>query len=80
MRLIYSTLNYPLDGYNTELDTSQLLVDDEIYKYSMIIGCLNWYVTLDSYDVHYETSTILRYQIAKKRELRICFENIWIPE
>ena len=55
-----------IGGYHTELETSQLFFGGDISKYRMLIGCLNWSVTLCSFDVHYADSTIGRYQIAPK--------------
>jgi len=52
--------------YRPELDTSPLLEGSEIAKYQMLIGCLNWIVTLGRFDVQYATSTLARYSTCPK--------------
>ena len=54
------------DGYHPEIDTSPLLVGDEVSKYRMLIGSLHWVITLGRFDVHYAASTMLRYQPAPR--------------
>lgn len=49
-----------IDGYNIELDTYQLLFGYYIYKYRMIIGLLNWSVTLGRLYVKYSSSDMGR--------------------
>ena len=52
----------PMDpGYHPECDESDLLVGEDISKYRMMVGCLNWLVTLGRYDVHYTAATMARY-------------------
>ena len=50
-----------LEGYHPELDASSCLGDDMAKKYRMLVGCLNWVVTLGRFDVHYAASTMARY-------------------
>ena len=56
-----------LDGYHNDLDTSQLIVGDEISKYRMIIGFLNWDATLGRFEAYYVAYTMLRYHISPKQ-------------
>ncbi len=50
-----------VENYGPELDTTPFLEGSEVSKYQMLIGCLNWVVTLGRFDVHYATSTLSRY-------------------
>ena len=55
----YST---PMDSaYHPEIDNSSLLVGDEIGMYRMLVGSLQWAVTLCRFDVAYATNTLARY-------------------
>ena len=47
--------------YRPELDDSPLLVGDEISMYRMIIGSLQWAVTLCRFDIAFATNTLARY-------------------
>jgi len=52
----------PLESdYHPELDVSGLLSSDDTSKYRMMVGSLNWVVTLGRFDVHYATQTMARY-------------------
>ena len=43
----------PLDpNYHAEIDDSDFLVGDDISKYRMMVGSLNWLVTLGRYNLH----------------------------
>ena len=55
-----------INGCHPELDTSQLLVGGYIFKYWMIVVCINWNFALFMFNVHYEDSIIGRYHIAPK--------------
>ena len=48
------------------LMTHQLLVGDEVSKYRMLIGSMNWAVTLGRFDVYYAAATMARYSIAPR--------------
>ena len=53
---------HPTDGdYHPELDESPFLVGDEVPIYRMMVGSLNWLVTLGRYDVQYSSNTLARY-------------------
>ena len=54
-------------GYLTEVDTSDLLLWDEVSRYRMIIGCSNRAVTLGRFDVHFSVSTIGRYNYTPRK-------------
>ncbi len=52
----------PLDaGDHPEMDVSDLLVPSEIPIYQMMIGYLQWAVTLGRYDIQYATNTLARF-------------------
>jgi hypothetical protein len=58
----------PMDPeYHPELDTSSLLQPDDASKYRMLIGSLNWTVTLGRFDVYYVTQTLARYGMAPRQ-------------
>jgi hypothetical protein len=48
-------------GDHPELDDSPLLNDDKHRKYQMIIGMLNWVVTIGRLDVAFSTSSLSRF-------------------
>jgi len=57
----------PLEGgYHPELDTSDLVCDEDISKYRMLTGSLNWAVTLGRFDVMFAAVTMARYSIAPR--------------
>ena len=50
--------NNPMDpNYHPEIDDSNFLVGEDVSKYRMMVGSLNWLVTLGRYDIHYTVST-----------------------
>ena len=52
----------PMDpSYKPEIDETSLLVGDEIGRYRMLVGSLQWAVTLCRFDVAYATNTLARY-------------------
>ena len=52
----------PMDpNYHAETDNSDFLVGEEISKYRMMVGSLNWLVTLGRYDIHYAVGTLARH-------------------
>jgi len=53
-------------GYHPELDTSDLVSDEGISKYRMLIGSLNWAVTLGRFDAMFAAVTMARYSIAPR--------------
>ena len=48
-------------GDHPEMDDTDLLVPSEIPIYQMMIGCLQWVVTLGRYDIQYATNTLARF-------------------
>ena len=57
----------PLEGgYHPELDTTDLLMGDEVNKCRMLVGCANWAVTLGRFDIHFATSTMGRCNAAPR--------------
>ena len=59
----------PLEGgYHPKLDSSDLLQGDEISKYRMLIGSLNWAVMLGRVDVMFASITLARYSQAPRKE------------
>ena len=38
--------------YHPEVETSDLLVGDEVSRYRILVVCANWVLSLRSFDVH----------------------------
>jgi hypothetical protein len=62
--------------YHPEVDDTPTLDDDETSKYRMLVGSVNWTVTLVRFDVYYATQTLARYMVTpreghKKAMLRV---------
>ena len=53
--------------FHPELDVSKLLNSDKTSQYRMMIGSLNWMVTLGQFDVHYATQTMAQYGMAPRK-------------
>ena len=49
--------------YHPEVDESPFLEGDLVSKYRMMVGSLNWLVTLGRYDVHHAASTLARHMM-----------------
>jgi len=57
----------PLEGgYHPELDTSDLVSDKDISKYRMLIGSLNWAVTLGRFEMMFAAVTMTWYSVAPR--------------
>lgn len=52
--------------YHPELDEGSILNQDLHAKYRMMIGSLNWMVTLGRFDIYYATQTMARYSMAPR--------------
>ena len=65
----------PLEGgYHPELDQSEFLTGDDISKYRMLVGSLNWAVTIGRVDVMFAAITMARYnQAPRKGHLQVMF-------
>ena len=53
-------------NYAPELDETPLLGPEQHSQYRMIIGSLNWLVTLGRYDIYHAASTMARYGMAPR--------------
>ena len=64
----------PLEGsYHPELDQTDLLDEDSISKYRMLIGSLNWAVTLGRFDVMFPAVIMARYSsMPREGHLKVC--------
>lgn len=52
----------PMDlKFHAETDESNFTIGEDIYKYRMIVGSLNWLVTLGIHDAHYAVSILARH-------------------
>ena len=60
MRILRSFSIPQLRVDHPEVDISDILVGDEVLKYSMIIGGANWKVTLNRFDVQLSVSIMGR--------------------
>ena len=60
--------NNPMDpNFHPEMDDSNFLVGDDVTKYRMMVGSLNWLVTLGRYDIHYAVSTLARHMMIPRQ-------------
>ncbi len=50
-----------VENYCPEQDDTPFLEGSEVSKYQMVIGCLNWIVTLGRFEIHFAASTLARY-------------------
>eukprot|EP00957_Ditylum_brightwellii_P151823 11560859-Ditylum_brightwellii.AAC.1 len=54
--------NNPMDpNYHAKTGESNFLVREDISKYRMMVGSLNWLITLGRYNMHYTTTTLVRH-------------------
>eukprot|EP00957_Ditylum_brightwellii_P087353 6648934-Ditylum_brightwellii.AAC.1 len=53
--------------YHAEIDESDFLVGYDISKYMMMVGSLNWLVTLGRYDIHYTVTTLVRHMMMPRK-------------
>jgi hypothetical protein len=61
--------NAPMQSeYHPELSTAALLDSDMASKYRMMIGSLNWMVTLGRFDIYYATQTMAGYSMAPRED------------
>ena len=57
----------PMDPkYHPELDETPHLNEDLHARYQMMVGCMNWLVTLGRWDIYYATQTMARYSQAPR--------------
>eukprot|EP00957_Ditylum_brightwellii_P037915 2867715-Ditylum_brightwellii.AAC.1 len=50
----------PMDwNHHAKINDSDFLTGDDISKYRMMVGRLNWLVTLGCYDIHYTVCTLM---------------------
>eukprot|EP00957_Ditylum_brightwellii_P124159 9464752-Ditylum_brightwellii.AAC.1 len=68
---IFGTLtkhNTPMvPGDHPKLDESALLGDEDNQKYQMLIGMLNWLVTLGDIDITYSVSSLARFVLCPRK-------------
>eukprot|EP00957_Ditylum_brightwellii_P044725 3391321-Ditylum_brightwellii.AAC.1 len=59
----------PMDpNFHAEIDGLDFLAGDDISKYRMMVGSLNWLVTLGRYDIHYTVCILLARHMMVPRE------------
>ena len=65
----------PLEGgYHPELDNTPLLEEEEISKYRMLTGSLNWSVTIGRIDVMFAAVTMSRYNhLPREGHMKVMF-------
>ena len=58
----------PMDpNFHPETDDSDFLIGEDISKYRMMVGSLNWLVTLGRYDIHYAVCTLARHMMMPRQ-------------
>eukprot|EP00957_Ditylum_brightwellii_P092213 7019931-Ditylum_brightwellii.AAC.1 len=61
--------NNPMDpNCHAEIDESDFEVGENVSKYCMLVGNLNWLVTLGRYFIHYTTTTFARHIMMHRQE------------
>eukprot|EP00957_Ditylum_brightwellii_P086140 6554190-Ditylum_brightwellii.AAC.1 len=50
-------------NFHGEIDDLDFLISDDISKYRMMVGILNWLVTLECYDIHYSIYTLAHHMM-----------------
>jgi len=63
--------------YHPEIDESEFLVGDEVSKYRMMVGSLNWLVTLGRYDIHYVTNSLARYLMCPREGHMMAMKRVF---
>jgi hypothetical protein len=59
----------PLEkGDHPEVDTSEELDEEGIKKYQMMIGCLQWAISLGRFDIQTATMTMSRFRAAPHKD------------
>eukprot|EP00957_Ditylum_brightwellii_P070971 5393211-Ditylum_brightwellii.AAC.1 len=56
-----------LAGDHPEMDTSEILTDSDHQKYQMLIGMLNWIVTLGRIDITFAVSSLSRFAACPRK-------------
>ncbi len=60
----YKKIGSPLeDGDHPELDTSEILDEDGKAVYMSLVGCLQWAVTLNRFDIAYAVMVLSRFRV-----------------
>ena len=54
-------------NYHAEIDNSDFLQGDDISRYRMMVGSLNWLVTLGRYDIQYTVGTLARHMMTPRQ-------------
>lgn len=58
----------PMDpNYHPELDETEFLTGNDVSKYRMMVGSLNWLVTLGRYDIQYTSATLARHMMTPRQ-------------
>ena len=60
--------NNPMDPhFHPEIDDSDFLVGEDISKYRMMVGSLNWLITLGRYDIQFSVTTLARHMMMPRQ-------------
>ena len=60
--------NYPVDqNVRADTDYSALLIGEDISKYGMMVGSLNWLVTLRRYNIYYTVYILARHMMMPRQ-------------
>eukprot|EP00957_Ditylum_brightwellii_P081171 6175231-Ditylum_brightwellii.AAC.1 len=54
-------------NYHADIDESDFEVGENMSKYCMMVGSLNWLVTLGRYDIHYTTTILARHMMMPRQ-------------
>eukprot|EP00957_Ditylum_brightwellii_P107063 8169001-Ditylum_brightwellii.AAC.1 len=76
--------NNPMDPhYHVEIDESDFVVGEDISKYRVMVGSLNWLITSGRYNTHFTTTTLARHMMmprqGKIHAMRHVEQYNWFP-
>eukprot|EP00957_Ditylum_brightwellii_P004703 357701-Ditylum_brightwellii.AAC.1 len=54
-------------NFHAKIDDSDFLTGDDISKYRIVVGSLNWLVTLGHYDIHYTICTLVLHMMMPRQ-------------
>ena len=63
--------------YHPEVNESPFLIGGDIAKYRMMMGSLNWLITLGRYNVHHASVTLVRYMIIPKERHMKAMQHVF---
>eukprot|EP00957_Ditylum_brightwellii_P007412 561170-Ditylum_brightwellii.AAC.1 len=60
-------MNPMVPNIHDKFNDSDFLIGDDISKYRLMVGSLNWFVTLGHYDIHYIGCTLANHMMIPRQ-------------